>query len=352
MIVGSLFNLRRHGIRLELHPPRGQPLTLPGCDGRAAPERQPEGDEHGCGQSTRSATHSPEGQQEARLWDFRAFQSDAGLRDPDRASRADPYASRVPCEMRTPPLVLLLCACGSRTTPAGTTDSSGRAREAMAECRQAFADVAAASDIAAAVPMIFESCADLHAAASCRDAWRTAARVRAEMRISVAAAGCQRAYCPALPEPRPDLCGRTVASMQPSDLGPAWAQFERVVLERELGTPGRALGDALARMATPIVVPVPPSPEPPPEGATVTLTVGLSTTAPGHVFIEGPGRRRVELAGQADAAAIEAAVRPLVAGADGVVLAADERLPYEVVVKVIDGVRRAGVTRFSISVAP
>jgi len=222
---------------------------------------------------------------------------------------------------------------------------------AIESCRQAFAAVAASGDVASTVPGIFTGCADLHAAPGCREAWRTAASVSPEMRIAVVAAGCQRAYCPTLSPPRPTLCEHEVSTMSPSELGPAWAELERLVLARDLGDVGAALGAGLTRLATPIVVPVTQPAAPPDAGTSVTLVVKREGPALVVLRLDDPSRRAT-IPADADAAALADRLRPLVAGVERVALAADRSLPYQDVVRVLDGLTTTGITRFSIVVEP
>lgn len=205
--------------------------------------------------------------------------------------------------------------------------------------------------MASTVPGIFTGCADLHAAPGCREAWRTAASVSPEMRIAVVAAGCQRAYCPTLSPPRPTLCEHEVSTMSPSELGPAWAELERLVLARDLGDVGAALGAGLTRLATPIVVPVTQPAAPPDAGTSVTLVVKREGPALVVLRLDDPSRRAT-IPADADAAALADRLRPLVAGVERVALAADRSLPYQDVVRVLDGLTTTGITRFSIVVEP
>jgi hypothetical protein len=238
---------------------------------------------------------------------------------------------------------------GTSRRPESTRETP--AAEAIASCRQAFADVAAAADIAAIVPRLFAACADLHTAPACREAWRTAATVPPEMRLAVAAAGCQRAYCPDLPAPRPALCEREIASLPPSELGPAWGELERVVLTRELGDAGAPFGEGFSRLATPIVVPVPPPAPAPAASVTVTLFIRREGAALVVARLDRPAER-VTLPAGADGATAATRLGPLLPGVERVVLAADQSLPYQDVVRVIDAVRAAGITEFAISVEP
>ena len=257
--------------------------------------------------------------------------------------------------MRRFPLLALvvLAACASPAPPrrARHAPSLRASPRAVARCRQAFGAVAAASDPSTAIRELLTNCADLHRARGCREAFRIAADAPPDARLPILAAGCRRAYCPRFSDPRPALCDADVATMRPSEVGPAWAVLERRVLERRLGSVGAAFAEAFARLSAAIVVPIVPDADPAPSQAVVTLVLGLDGDRLLLSKSSDPAGR-VTLPANSDHAAVTAAVRPLIEGADRVVLSADRDLPYATIVAVMDAVRAAGVTHFSISVQP
>lgn len=119
------------------------------------------------------------------------------------------------------------------------------------------------------------------------------------------------------------------------------------------GAPPPACREAWRTAARVSPVAVPPR-EPGPPEISVTLAIGREAGEGGAIFVEpiDAPERRVTIPDGSDAATMASHVGPLVEGADRVVLAADERLPYQIVVQILDAVRAAGVTRFSIAVQP
>lgn len=91
-------------------------------------------------------------------------------------------------------------------------------------------------DPAAAYGVIVDQCLTLMVKQEgCRQALKQSLVVDAAVRASTVATGCAAAYCPLLPEPKPAICARDVASIAPTELPRLFSELFMQVRTRELG---------------------------------------------------------------------------------------------------------------------
>lgn len=89
-------------------------------------------------------------------------------------------------------------------------------------------------------------CAPLYADVRCRNAFLEAANAESENPIEVALAECQKAYCPVLPERRPEACGPLPPSGS-DHFYRMWVELSRDVFEHDRVGHGGELGYAYIR---------------------------------------------------------------------------------------------------------
>lgn len=121
------------------------------------------------------------------------------------------------------------------------------ARAAVVRCEAALGAIERdAPSLAAALAQMWRECADVQRAPACRKAWSAAGQAPLEHPVPKLAQACGRAYCAALPEPRPRLCGGPLPS-DAAALDAGWAELQRAIWIHELGAEAGGLQAALVR---------------------------------------------------------------------------------------------------------
>ena len=114
-------------------------------------------------------------------------------------------------------------------------------------------DAATGEQIADEGRHVVETCAEMYSNAACRAGMRKAwaRETDPSQRLRIQLESCSDAYCPELPEPKPSLCTSLDLDHPNLDVWHAqWIEFDRVVLERDLGSLYPRLKAARTAMAT------------------------------------------------------------------------------------------------------
>jgi hypothetical protein len=98
------------------------------------------------------------------------------------------------------------------------------------KCEQGLKRAGAETDLAVAMRLYHEECADLYVQPGCRQAFLTAASAPQTEQVTLVADGCRRAYCPVLPSASGlEICkpgfGVTLESAQR-----AWPPLQEAIL--------------------------------------------------------------------------------------------------------------------------
>src|SRR5262249_23324818 len=156
------------------------------------------------------------------------------------------------------------------------------------------------------------------------------------------------AYCPHLSAPRPKLCdGRDLPP--PSELLGQWGELHQQIMERELGLPPGTLAPLFQPVIVPAVRDVTPAPAPTPVRVYAKPEGGDGM----RVWIDGGKPIVLPQDGSAGRlAALARDAREHAAADANVVFSVDKKMPYGVVIALVDAFKQQGFTRFAFSVEP
>jgi hypothetical protein len=243
---------------------------------------------------------------------------------------------------------VLLVAC-SRRAPAAAL--SKEKLDAFRRCNEAAAridDPDPDEEIGARSAQLARACADIYSEPGCAEAFRHP-EPRLEARASALATACRDAYCPHLPEPRPALCA-TKELPPPVEMARQWRELQIRIIARELGVAPEIV-EALSppKKVTVSKRLVPPAPKLPPLAVRV---IGEGRGA--RVSVDG-SKETVLLEGRGKDDALAALVRRAkakVPADTGVVVGADRSVAYDMVVRVLDVLKREGFNDVSFEAGP
>lgn len=148
-------------------------------------------------------------------------------------------------------LLAQTASCGKVEGGALEPAPSDRAAAAIAACK---AGMVGADKLTTGewTSQFARSCGGLFADARCREAWLDSPGQPPQAKLTSIIEPCRAAYCPGLPEPKPELC--SVVGPVPPGQHSLWAPFERLVLSRDLGLSEPAVAALVSELPRPGVV--------------------------------------------------------------------------------------------------
>jgi biopolymer transport protein ExbD len=255
-------------------------------------------------------------------------------------------AARAPAP--PPPAAATKTAAPAQTPPPGAVTPPAATEERLAaieRCRQGYARLGAIANVdpTSLAAELARGCADIFSEPGCAAAMRNAPADPAQFASTLARA-CRDAYCPRLPAPRPRLCERRELP-PPTELLGQWGELHQQIMARELGI----APEALAPLFQPVTIP-----------AAREVSREAPTSVHVHAKPEGSDRMRVWIDGgkaivvpqDGSTDRLAALARDARAHAEGanVVFSVDKKMPYGVVIALIDAFKQQGFTRFAFSV--
>lgn len=243
-------------------------------------------------------------------------------------------------------MLLLAVAC-RRSPPAPSKEKL----DAFRRCSEASAridDPDPGEEIGARSAQLARACADIYSEPGCAEAWRHPAP-KLEERASAMTKACRDAYCPKLSEPRPELCATKELPL-PVEMARQWRELHIRIIARELG-----VAPEIVEVLTPpkrVTVQkrlAPPAPELPPlivrmtgEGRNVRASIG-----------DQKETALLAMGGKDDAlAALARRAKAKAPAGTSVVVAAGPSVSYDMVIRVLDVLRREGFVDISFEAGP
>lgn len=201
---------------------------------------------------------------------------------------------------------------------------------------------------------LVRGCADVYSAPACRAAWLESTSAPSDARFSGIERACVSAYCPLLPEPKPELCAAPAVEDSLA-AAPKWQAFTRRVLAYELAVDEDQLPRGTAAPWSFIPLKLPDTAKAP---AAVIASIQLAVDPKGGVRVrvdrdDHHGTFNLPaVPSAADFAPVVRSVLEPPGEIPRVAVRADRDVGHGVVIVLLDALKSAGVSKIAFGVSP